>query len=470
MVRVRGGSASAGRTFRLRDEDVEIVEPSTRVSKKRTGTRGGKAKQPAKKIQDAPTADPSPVQVEAHQTEEQIAEEQQTPEPSTRKSPRTRSGAQTTGSSAKQSAKRKRTSKEPEAQPVKEPTPLPKFIDDEARDRFELISQKGFIIQRSVIPYEFRKIDLEPVLKLFEFQKWTHLLTIPHTFYPDMLYQFFANLRKGNSHTELISRVNSVDITLTPDVINSVLKTKIEDGFRGKIANFFSYEEFPSAYHHFHISKLMTYFRTHFNTPAEARLEDLSPQNLIIFTIVSNLLVPTDGHRTDANKMELYLFYCFVEKIRINFGFGMCKFLLNISTDSRRKLSYEKFLTPIFAHLEIPFTGKSPRDSASTVFSKAYFERKNLKFFEGHWCHKEPLSEFRRKSLHETPVTPRTPRDQSMYISPFTIHPRKSANKSFVYNSEVITLLEDLKQHVMLIEDGLMSTMTPDQQASFIEK
>ena len=130
-----------------------------------------------------------------------------------------------------------------------------------------------------------------------------------------MLHQFFANLRKGRSHTDLISRVNSVNIELNPDIVNSVLETKIESGFKGKIVNFFSYEEFSSAYHHFHVAKLMTYFQSHFNTPAEARLEDLSPQNLIIFTIISNLLVPTDGHRTDANKMELYLFYCFLEKI-----------------------------------------------------------------------------------------------------------------------------------------------------------
>ena len=79
-----------------------------------------------------------------------------------------------------------------------------------------------------------------------------------------------------------------------------------------KITNFFSYEEFPSAYHHFHIAKLMTYFQTHFNTLTEVKLEDLSSQNLIIFSIISNLLVPTD--RTDANKMKPYLFIAFLKR------------------------------------------------------------------------------------------------------------------------------------------------------------
>nr|XP_027093660.1 uncharacterized protein LOC113714062 [Coffea arabica] len=82
----------------------------------------------------------------------------------------------------------------------------------------------------------------------------------------------------------------------------------------------------------------------------------------------------------------------------------------------------------------------------------------------------ETVAETRRKNIHETPVTPRTSRDQSMYVSPFTTHPRKSASKSFSSNSEVISLLEDLKQHVLLIEDGLMMTMSPAQQSIFIEK
>ena len=161
-----------------------------------------------------------------------------------------------------------------------------------------------------------------------------------------------------------------------------VLKTKIEDGFKGKIVNFFSYEEFLTVHHYFHIEKPVTYFQKHFNTPAEAKLEDFNPQNLIIFT---NLLVPTDGHRTNANKIELYLFYCFVEKVQIDFDFVMFIFLLKISTDSHRKLSYGKFLILIFAYFKISFTRVSPKENASSIFSKAYFERKSIRLFDGHW-------------------------------------------------------------------------------------
>ena len=118
--------------------------------------------------------------------------------PSTRKSARR---------SEKCGDKRKQTDQiEPQ------PTTLPIFIDGGVRDKSEWISQKGYITPRIIIPSEFCKLDLDHVLKFFNFQKWSHILSLPNTYYPEMLNQFFANLRKGSSHTELISRVNGVDI------------------------------------------------------------------------------------------------------------------------------------------------------------------------------------------------------------------------------------------------------------------
>ena len=77
---------------------------------------------------------------------------------------------------------------------------------------------------------------------------------------------------------------------------------------------------------------------------------------------------------------------------------------------------------------------------------------------------------FRTKSHHETPVTPKLPRDQSQYVSPFFIHPRKSSTQPTSSNHEVVSLLEELKQHILLLEDGLMVTMPSEQQATFLDK
>nr|XP_027103125.1 nucleolin-like [Coffea arabica] len=156
MVRIRGGSVSAGRTFKLRDEEdenVQVIELFIKSPKKKTKNRGEKTKQSARKKLNAQTreasVEPSEEQMEEHQSEghpgsgneeelgqptnvdvtttksprkgkriakrksiaqpkgrqtvdpsgkqqdaEKNAEKQQTDEPSTKKSPTTRSGVQ----------------------------------------------------------------------------------------------------------------------------------------------------------------------------------------------------------------------------------------------------------------------------------------------------------------------------------------------------------------------------------------
>nr|XP_027071944.1 VID27-like protein [Coffea arabica] len=151
MVRIRGGSTSAGRSFRLRDEDIEIMEPPPVAPKKKSVTRGGKVKQTAQRKLDIPTAESYDEQLEEQSSEENIAGGNEEPEQAVRgdkavtrssakrkrKSPRTRTEAQNVEASATQTSNRKRSGKNPVSQLVEEPTPLPKFIDDEARDRFE---------------------------------------------------------------------------------------------------------------------------------------------------------------------------------------------------------------------------------------------------------------------------------------------------------------------------------------------
>ena len=184
-----------------------------------------------------------------------------------------------------------------------------------------------------------------------------------------MVCQFYANVRQGSRPSEIISHVNCVDIILTPNLINQIFNTKIEEGCRSKIANFFSYEELPTSLNHFDGSKLMKYFKTSFKTPNESNLSELDPLQQILFTMVSNLLVSTNGHCTDTNKMELYLFYYFMEKIRVDFDFILC----HAKTDTRRKLSYAKFLTLIFKHFNLPFLDEPSKEKSTHFFTKSHF-------------------------------------------------------------------------------------------------
>ncbi|XP_027155605.1 nucleolar and coiled-body phosphoprotein 1-like [Coffea eugenioides] len=237
MVRVRGGSTSAGRSFRLRDEDIEIVEPPPVAPKKKSVTRGGKVKQTAQRKLDIPTAESSDEQLEEQSSEENIAGGNEEPEQAVR------------GDKAvtRSSAKRKRSAK------------------------------------RKSTPQSKKKQSADP-------------------------------------SDDQQNEGNTTGSQKTPE---------------------------PST--------------------------RKSPRT-----------------RTEAQNVEA-----------------------SATQTSNRKRS-----------------GKDPVSQPETV------------------------AESRRKNFHETPITPRTPHDQSDFVSPFTIHPRKSASRSFASNSEVISLLEVLKQHVLLIEEG----------------
>lgn len=215
--------------------------------------------------------------------------------------------------------------------------------------------------------------------------------------FPEMMCQFYANIRQSSSPFELISRVNFVEILLALDLVNQIFNTKIEEECRTKLENFFSYEEIPTSVNHFDGSKLMKYIQTSFTAPNQTDLSELDSLQQILFTMVSNLLVPTDDHHTDANNMELYLFYYFMEKIRFDFGFIIYHLMNKIKTNARGKLSYAKFITPVFKHFSITFISELSKENSTHFFTKSYFEHKNVKFFDGVWVHKKVATETRSK-------------------------------------------------------------------------
>ena len=152
----------------------------------------------------------------------------------------------------------------------------------------------------------------------FKFKKWEHLLHFSHIFYLDIVRQFYTNIRQREIPSDIVSRVNGVDFKFDPYIVNQIFNTQIEGNCKSKFAYFLSYEELPSSINHFDPSKLMKYFKTNFTSPNEADWNDFIPIQQILFLMIGNLLIFRSGHRTDANKMELYLFYYFIERIRVD--------------------------------------------------------------------------------------------------------------------------------------------------------
>ncbi|KAI5663973.1 hypothetical protein M9H77_23296 [Catharanthus roseus] len=81
------------------------------------------------------------------------------------------------------------------------------------------------------------------ILNLFNNIGWVPLLTVNELFYPEMIYEFYANLYKGRvervgnvPHQWVLSRVGGRDIAFDDRLLNNILETP-QDGIRFYIKN-----------------------------------------------------------------------------------------------------------------------------------------------------------------------------------------------------------------------------------------
>ena len=215
---------------------------------------------------------------------------------------------------------------------------------------------------------------------------------------------------------------------------------------------------------------MLSYLKTQFSMPSEVDLSELQPLHSILLTMVGNLLALTNDHMTNTNKIELYLFYCFMENIRIDFGFIMYLFMNKVSTDTRQKLPYEKFMTSNFNHFNIPLIGQPSKERFIHFFNKNYFERKNLNFFDRSWHHKETMIMDRTKHSHD-PLSSSTrhskcSRTSTPIAHPSFIGPTMTPPPSFSSN-QILALLHDLKNNMTLFEHGLYIVMQSEQMEEY---
>lgn len=156
-----------------------------------------------------------------------------------------------------------------------------------------------------------------------------------------MLTQFYANIRKGDEDNHVDSRVNGLNISFDRKVVNHQFGCKHKDSH--PMSKFFSSGTWANQDHQFDSNDLKTFFKVPFSSGAQAKPSSLDTMHCIIFAITCDLLTPTFGHREEPNRMNLYLFYCVMKEIPIDFGFLMCKYILSCVNDTCRNIPFEKF-------------------------------------------------------------------------------------------------------------------------------
>ncbi|KAL3527733.1 hypothetical protein ACH5RR_012389 [Cinchona calisaya] len=242
---------------------------------------------------------------------------------------------------------------------------LPKFIDAKASERYTSLLSKSIIVQRPASPSLFDEYNLPLVKSCFEKQNWGHLIHIDLPVYHDMVLQFTTNLRKGSTIRTLISRVNSTNLEISSNIINTIFECEVPNP--NNFSYFFSLDKWPTV----DIEEVRAIFNINFKQASEAKTTLLTPELNILYTLVTNLLLPTDGHRTELGKMQLYLIFCVFKGIPLDFGYLFCSLWKLFLTDTRKNIPFGKFLTKIFDFLDVPFSGNK---QFPPYFNKSYIE------------------------------------------------------------------------------------------------
>ncbi|KAL3524964.1 hypothetical protein ACH5RR_013336 [Cinchona calisaya] len=198
-----------------------------------------------------------------------------------------------------------------------------------------------------------------------------------------MVLQFTANLRKGPTVRTLISHVNNTNLEISSNIINTIFECEVSNPT--DFSYFFSLDKWPADDTHFDIDEGRAIFNIHFKQASEAKTTLLAPELNILYTLVTNLLLPTERHRTEPGKIQLYLFFCVFKGIPLDFGYLFCSLWELFLADTRRNIPFGKIFTKIFNFLNIPFSGNK---QYPPYFNKSYIECKGLRFFNDQWLTK----------------------------------------------------------------------------------
>ncbi|KAL3519118.1 hypothetical protein ACH5RR_021707 [Cinchona calisaya] len=223
---------------------------------------------------------------------------------------------------------------------------LSKFIEAKASERYTSLLSKFIIVQRPASHSLFDENNLSIIKSCFEKQNWGHLVHLDFSVYYDMVLQFTVNL--------LISRVNNTDLEISSNIINTIFECEVSNPT--DFSYFFSLDKWPADDTQFDIDEVRDIFNIYFKQVSEAKTTLLAPKLNILYTLVTNMLLPTDGHRTKPGKIQLYLFVCVFKGIPLDFGYLFCSLWELFLTDTRRNIPFGKFLNKIFDFLNIPFS------------------------------------------------------------------------------------------------------------------
>ncbi|KAI5675572.1 hypothetical protein M9H77_06522 [Catharanthus roseus] len=230
----------------------------------------------------------------------------------------------------------------------------------------------------------FEKVDLndmqgmDAIPNLFNATGWTPLLTVNELFYPEMIYEFYANLHKGIverveniAHQWMLSRIGGRNIAFDDRLLNTILETP-QDGMRFYTKNkkwfdpnLYSERRFEETFMHGEVLKRHD----------DRNVNKLDAYGRLLHHMIANIIIPNVGHKSSITNMHSFVMLALHEHRRMNFGFMAIEHMLAAQSSSTKCLPYGCFITKIFQHFVINLVGVGDHIGSGKIYNQNTFKR-----------------------------------------------------------------------------------------------
>ncbi|KAI5672174.1 hypothetical protein M9H77_12538 [Catharanthus roseus] len=156
---------------------------------------------------------------------------------------------------------------------------------------------------------------IEIILNLFNDIGWGPLLTVDELFFPEMIYELYANLHKGR-------------IQMHKNITHQYVTSRI-------------------AY---------TYGR-------------------LLHHMISNIIIPNVGHKSSITNLHSFVILALHEHRIMNFGYMAIVHILATQTSSTKCLPYDCFLTKVFQYFVLNLIGVGDPIGAGKIYNKHTLKR-----------------------------------------------------------------------------------------------
>ncbi|KAI5678038.1 hypothetical protein M9H77_08988 [Catharanthus roseus] len=219
---------------------------------------------------------------------------------------------------------------------------------------------------------------MDVIPNLFDAIGWTLLLTVNELFYPEMIYEFYANLHKGRvervdniSHQWVLSRIGGRNIAFDDRLLNTILENP-QDGMRFYTKNKKCFD--PNLYSERRFEETFTHGEV-LKRHDDRNVNKLDAYGRLLHHMISNIIIPNIGHKSSITNMHSFVMLALHEHRRMNFGFMAIEHMLATQSSSTKSLLYGCFITKIVQYFVINLVGVGDHIGPGKFYNKNTFKR-----------------------------------------------------------------------------------------------